>query len=106
MDRIIGELVAMDRQARQAVEEARRRSEEERIRIGQEKDSMIACYRKRAREQAQTMEQAANEEVRREIEEMEDSCRREMEQMETRFRQEKDRWVQEIVKRCVRRQEE
>ncbi|MBU5626077.1 hypothetical protein KQI82_03885 [Oscillibacter sp. MSJ-2] len=101
MDKIIQELVAIDRQAREAVRSAQQRSEAERAEIVREKEALSACYRKRAEQKAQALEKAAGEEAERSILQLEKAHQTSLQDLEDRFDRQRQQWIDEIVTRCI-----
>lgn len=100
MDKVILELVAIDRQAQQAVEAAKERSAAEREKLAREKDSLSAHYRKRAQQKADIIEKRVQEASRQELLRLEEQYRASLQELEQSFHEQEQRWVEEIVGRC------
>ena len=103
MDKVIQELVAIDRQAREAVRSAQQRSEAERAKIVQEKEALSACYRKRAEQKALALEKSAGEEADHKVQQLEKAHQASLQDLESRFDRRRQQWVDEIVARCIQR---
>lgn len=100
MEKVILELVEIDRQAQKAVRAAEEKSASERARIAQEKEALSARYREKAQQKILKLEQRKKLEAEQELRELEARYKGSMKRLEQSFRQQEDFWVNEIVKRC------
>ena len=100
MEKVILELVELDRQAQKAVRAAEERSASERARIVQEKEALSARYRERAQQTIQKLEHRKRQEAELELQKLEARYGDSMKRLEESFRHQERFWVDEIVKRC------
>ena len=102
MDHIIRELVAIDRQARQRVQDAQSKRAQEKAAITQEKEQLRERYLHRTQQKLDILEKRADEEAQRELAELEAHYQQVGRELADAFARQRGQWQEEIVARCLR----
>lgn len=98
---MIKALVELDRQARKTVEEARKRGEEDKTKIAVEKKELYDSYLEKAHARIERMKADEAAENERRLAEIEEGWRASAKALEEQFQAGRERWVDEIVRRCI-----
>lgn len=100
MDNIIRELVAIDRQARQKVADARQRHTSEKELIAQEKAQLGERYLHRTQQKLEIIRRHAQEQAQSAREALEKDYGARQQALCDAFAQQGDQWLEQIVCRC------
>lgn len=102
MDDIIQRLVEFDRQCVARVEAAKQKKYDAQSNMAEKKSAIYDEYIKSQQTQIAKHKQALLDKNNQEAKLQEDEYNASMQKMETLYNQNKDKWVQEIVNRCLK----
>lgn len=97
---MIQELIAMDKRARDAMEEKLNKRSEARAKVAVEKSEIYDAYLKRADKHIEKMREQAEHNVADRHATLNEGFRASAEKLEEQFKQNQSRWVEEVVNRC------
>lgn len=101
MERVIQMLVECDKKARDLVQQAKQQRQEELDHLSDHKYAIAAQYNKKATSRLEMMRSQMEQEKTEQITQVKKQCDAQLAQLKETYEANKDRWVDEIVRRCI-----
>ena len=100
-DDMIRAPIAMDQRARKLVQAERDRRSAAKAEIAQEKQELADSYQRHAQEYIQKMREKVGQKNARQLAQAEENFRQVEASLEEQYQQNKERWIRELVDRCI-----